>query len=120
MSPWLTEGTLVGVMGVVGVVVGHWTQRRTSRDDIALRGNQIALEALRGQVMDLTARLRDSEAEIKALHGERTAERARSWAALEYCRALTRWGEALRDLVPEGTPGVPEAPPVPVELNVDL
>lgn len=108
----LPEGVVVALIGAAGLITGHIFARRTSRE-------HTVLTVLQAEVKSLWERVRDQERRIDELVKAHQDERAKSWAAVEYCRTLLAHIRALNEFLPPDM-NPPEVPTVPPELESDL
>lgn len=107
-----TDAVVVALIAFASGLVGHLTNRRSSRE-------QTMLTVMQAQITDLWERVQQQEKRIDDLVADRHHERSRAWAAIEYARVLIAYSDALIRLLPDGAEA-PPAPAVPEELSADL
>lgn len=110
--PPLSDAVLAAIIASLVTALGYLLTRRTERE-------QMTITVMQAQISQLWDRVQAQETRIDRLVKERQHERARSWAAIEYARALIAHIEMLSMLLPKET-SVPAMPPVPEELDEDL
>lgn len=108
----LADGIVVALIAFASGLVGYLANRQTSKE-------QATIQVMQTQISQLWERVQAQERRIDELEAKYSRERARSWAAIEYARALRAFADALALLIPQGV-CVPDRPPVPDELADDF
>lgn len=108
----IPDTVVVALVAAAAALFGHFTTRQTSKE-------QTTITVMQSQISQLWERVQAQEKRIDELVAERTRERARSWAAIEYARTLIAHVEALCLLLPRDI-DPPPLPPAPDALSADL
>lgn len=109
--PPVSDAIIAATIAALVTALGHLLTRRTERE-------QTTLQVMQAQIAQLWDRVQQQDKRIDELSEDRRRERARSWAALEYARALRAWIDSVRLLLrDEKLPSVPQPPP---ELDAEL
>lgn len=108
----IADGIVVALIAFASGLVGYLANRQTSKE-------QATIQVMQTQISQLWERVQAQERRIDELEAKYSRERARSWAAIEYARALRAYVDALHALLPEGV-DVPPPPHVPEAIAQDV
>ena len=108
------------VMGVCGVVLGHWVTRKSKKEEHQLAVLQATVTALDDSVQDLRAQVKDLEGRVNTAEKKSRVATEKYSVALTHAATLRIAAIALFTRPDSLNVGHVELPPVPALIEADM
>ena len=108
------------VMGVCGVVLGHWVTRKSKKEEHQLAVLQATVTALDDSVQDLRAQVKDLEGRVNTAEKKSRVATEKYSVALTHAATLRIAAIALFTRLDSLNVGHAELPPVPALIEADM